>query len=82
MPCEASSSSKTSSSSSSSSKPSGHRTFIHNPRVERMRCVRCAKCVETIATGPTIDEEGTGMISFGYNLWYCERCAKIVGYHK
>ena len=59
------------------------------PRVEVMRCSRCAKCVETITHSPGSegsqgvspdDLSASGMVRFGHNLYYCDRCAKIVGY--
>ncbi|CAD6499624.1 BgTH12-03734 [Blumeria graminis f. sp. triticale] len=50
------------------------------PHVALLRCSRCVKSVETVSRGVRIDETGTGMISYGMNLWYCERCARIVGY--
>jgi len=63
------------------------------PRVETLRCSRCAKCVETIVSGrsgsgsgnslrrvSTDDASASGMVRFGHNLYYCDRCAKMVGY--
>ncbi len=59
------------------------------PRVEVMRCSRCAKCVETITTSrsgedyrrvSTDDASASGMVRFGHNLYYCDRCARLVGY--
>jgi len=56
------------------------------PRVEVLRCSRCAKCVETITRGDdlwrvsTDDASANGMVRFGHNLYYCNRCAKLVGY--
>ncbi|PQE18190.1 hypothetical protein CJF30_00009356 [Rutstroemia sp. NJR-2017a BBW] len=59
-------------------------------RVEVMRCSRCAKCVETISTVQyqgnelrrvsTDDASASGMVRFGHNLYYCDRCARMVGY--
>ncbi|EPE32781.1 hypothetical protein GLAREA_07915 [Glarea lozoyensis ATCC 20868] len=59
------------------------------PRVETLRCSRCAKCVETVVS-PTHggelrrvnseDAVASGMVRFGHNLYYCERCARMVGY--
>ncbi|KAI6246189.1 hypothetical protein HI914_05220 [Erysiphe necator] len=53
--------------------------ITHLPRVELMRCSRCTKSVE-VDPGTKCKEKEYGMVSFGYNLWYCERCARIVGY--
>ncbi|KAH6720292.1 hypothetical protein DL95DRAFT_59250 [Leptodontidium sp. 2 PMI_412] len=59
------------------------------PRVEVMRCSRCAKCVETVISAraggelrrvSTDDAQASGMVRFGHNLYYCDRCAKMVGY--
>ncbi|KAH6667837.1 hypothetical protein B0J14DRAFT_489040 [Halenospora varia] len=59
------------------------------PRVETLRCSRCAKCVETVVStrsngelrgASTGDASASGMVKFGHNLYYCERCAKMVGY--
>jgi hypothetical protein len=60
------------------------------PRVEVMRCSRCAKCVEIVvgvsrSNGElrrvsTDDASASGMVRFGHNLYYCERCARMVGY--
>ncbi|PMD34470.1 hypothetical protein L207DRAFT_437426 [Hyaloscypha variabilis F] len=59
------------------------------PRVEVMRCSRCAKCVETITSSRAADGErrvsnddasASGMVRFGHNLYYCDRCARMVGY--
>ncbi|KAF7880944.1 uncharacterized protein EAF02_006835 [Botrytis sinoallii] len=79
-----------SSSSSSSSSSSFQSSYSMEPRVEVMRCSRCAKTVETISTMQyqgnelrrvsTDDASANGMVRFGHNLYYCDRCAKMVGY--
>jgi hypothetical protein len=82
-----------SSSSSSSSSPSNVETLRYSmdnsrPRVEIMRCSRCAKTVETVSTTgsdglrrvSTDDASANGMVRFGTNLYYCDRCARMVGY--
>lgn len=58
------------------------------PQVQIIRCSRCIKSVETITMvkqtreGPRrVSSDDSGMVQFGYNLYYCERCAKLVGYH-
>jgi hypothetical protein len=88
----ASRSSSESSASSSSSHGSAHAQARYSldslqPRVEVLRCSRCAKCVETISTGTggarrvSSDEaSASGMVRFGHNLYYCDRCARMVGY--
>lgn len=50
------------------------------PRVEVLRCSRCAKSVETVTTGSSDDASANGMVRFGHNLYYCDRCARMVGY--
>jgi len=45
--------------------------------VEILRCMRCAKSVETTTTD---DAASAGMISIGYNIYYCKSCAKATGY--
>lgn len=86
----ASSDSSSSTSSSSSSSSSFQSSYSMEPRVEVMRCSRCAKTVETISTMQyqgnelrrvsTDDASANGMVRFGHNLYYCDRCAKMVGY--
>ncbi|KAM4061576.1 hypothetical protein HRG_007255 [Hirsutella rhossiliensis] len=88
------SSSSTSSSSSASSSDSDLTTdassasFRHSmetatrrPRaiasVEVLRCMRCARAVETTSTD---DISTMGMVRIAHNLYYCQRCAKMVGY--
>ena len=45
--------------------------------VEVLRCMRCARAVEATST----DEASTmGMVRIAQNLYYCDRCAKMVGY--
>lgn len=45
--------------------------------VEVLRCLRCARSVETVSTD---DVSATGMVRVGTNIYYCQRCAKMVGY--
>ena len=45
--------------------------------VQVLRCMRCARAVETTTTD---DLSSAGMVRISHNLYYCERCAKIVGY--
>ncbi|KAF4332078.1 hypothetical protein FBEOM_14130 [Fusarium beomiforme] len=43
--------------------------------VEVLRCMRCARSVEATST----DDIGVmGMVRIAHNLYYCERCAKMV----
>lgn len=45
--------------------------------VEVLRCMRCARSVEATSTD---DITAMGMVRIAHNLYYCERCAKMVGY--
>jgi len=45
--------------------------------VEVLRCLRCARAVEITSTD---DVRTTGMVRIGTNIYYCESCAKKVGY--
>ena len=45
--------------------------------VEVLRCLRCARAVEITSTD---DLRSSGMVRIGTNIYYCERCAKMVGY--
>ncbi|SPJ70507.1 uncharacterized protein FTOL_00235 [Fusarium torulosum] len=68
--------------SDSSSSSSGHRRSMDSialpiASVEVLRCMRCARSVETTSTD---DVTTMGMVRIAHNLYYCERCAKMVGY--
>ena len=86
-------SSSSASSSSTSSLSSSPRYALERGQqetttVEIMRCSRCAKTVEAIgrkSSDGTIrvsssDACASGMVRFGHNLYYCDRCARLVGY--
>ena len=45
--------------------------------VEILRCMRCARAVEATSTD---DVSTMGMVRISHNLYYCDRCAKMVGY--
>ncbi|KAF4121837.1 hypothetical protein GMORB2_1677 [Geosmithia morbida] len=45
--------------------------------IEVFRCMRCARSVEATSTD---DASSLGMVRIAHNLYYCERCAKMVGY--
>jgi len=42
-----------------------------------LRCMRCARAEEMTSTD---DPSLSGMIRIGTNIYYCNRCAKMVGY--
>ncbi len=67
---------------SSSSGQSGYRHSMDSGQrpvvqVEVLRCMRCARAVETTSTD---DASSSGMVRVGHNIYYCHRCAKLVGY--
>ncbi|EHK19684.1 uncharacterized protein TRIVIDRAFT_186944 [Trichoderma virens Gv29-8] len=70
-----------SASSSDSDVPSSSARMDSNPRpiasVLVLRCMRCARSAETTTTD---DASTAGMVRISHNLYYCERCAKLVGY--
>lgn len=74
-----------SSSSSSDSDASSSSSFRYSmdsvtrpvASVEVLRCLRCARSVETTSTD---DPATQGMVRIGHNIYYCTRCAKMVGY--
>ncbi|KAH7108786.1 hypothetical protein EDB81DRAFT_930787 [Dactylonectria macrodidyma] len=45
--------------------------------VEVLRCMRCARSAEVTSTD---DISTMGMVRIAHNLYYCECCAKMVGY--
>ncbi|CAK4032591.1 Hypothetical predicted protein [Lecanosticta acicola] len=63
------------SSSSSSSKSSSIDSNMSSPEF-----ARCSRCQRT----PSIDVKtgGSNMVPYGLNLWYCLRCAHLVGFDK
>jgi len=42
-----------------------------------IRCMRCARAEEITSTD---DPSLSGMIQIGTGIYYCNRCAKMVGY--
>jgi hypothetical protein len=46
-------------------------------QVTVIRCLRCARGEEITSTD---DPSLSGMIKIGTNIYYCSRCAKMVGY--
>ncbi|KAK0719856.1 hypothetical protein B0H67DRAFT_484010 [Lasiosphaeris hirsuta] len=74
-----SSSSSSSYSDLSSSSSSGYNMDPQRPRVQVavIRCLRCARAEEITSTD---DPSSSGMVQIGTNIYYCKRCAKMVGY--
>jgi len=50
------------------------RPMVH---VEVLRCMRCARAVEMVSTD---DASASGMVRVGHGIYYCHRCAELVGY--
>ncbi|KAK4114855.1 hypothetical protein N656DRAFT_682943, partial [Canariomyces notabilis] len=46
-------------------------------QVAVIRCLRCARAEEITSTD---DPSLSGMVQIGTNIYYCQRCAKMVGY--
>ncbi|KAH6641383.1 hypothetical protein F5144DRAFT_545437 [Chaetomium tenue] len=46
-------------------------------QVAVIRCLRCARAEELTSTD---DPSLSGMVQIGTNIYYCNRCAKMVGY--
>lgn len=46
-------------------------------QVSILRCLRCAKTEEATSTD---DASAYGMVRVGHGIYYCKRCAKLVGY--
>ncbi|KAH7124267.1 hypothetical protein EDB81DRAFT_847097 [Dactylonectria macrodidyma] len=66
-----------SSSSSSSYRHSMGSVQLPIASVKVLRCMRCARSVEVTSTD---DISTIGMVRIAHNLYYCECCAKMVGY--
>lgn len=51
-----------------------------NSTVSSVELARCSRCQRT----PSIDLRTgkSNMVSYGLNLWYCSRCAAMVGYNR
>lgn len=45
--------------------------------IEVIRCFKCARCVEMTSTD---DPTMYGMVTVGTGIFYCEKCARSVGY--
>lgn len=68
-----------SSGSSSGSSDSSYGMDVRQPvaSVKVLRCMRCAKMQEATTTD---DITAYGMVRIGEGIYYCQRCAKSVGY--
>ncbi|KAK4211018.1 hypothetical protein V8F33_002361 [Rhypophila sp. PSN 637] len=73
----ASDSDLSSSASSSSVRHSMDSTQRPAVQVAVLRCLRCARAEEITSTD---HPSSSGMVQIGTNIYYCNRCAKMVGY--
>ncbi|SPN98768.1 uncharacterized protein DNG_01809 [Cephalotrichum gorgonifer] len=69
-----------SSSSSSSSTDSLYGMDIVRPPVASVQIFRCMRCARTQEATSTDDYTSCGMVRIGEGIYYCQRCAKSVGY--
>lgn len=76
-PRHGSASSGSSSSGSSSDLAAGMDVRQPVASVRVLRCMRCAKMQEATSTD---DAAACGMVRIGEGIYYCQRCAKSVGY--
>ncbi|KAK3326242.1 hypothetical protein B0H66DRAFT_152383 [Apodospora peruviana] len=65
--------------SSTGSSSSVRHSMDNPPRVQVavLRCLRCARAEEVTSTD---HPSSSGMVQIGTNIYYCNRCAKMVGY--
>lgn len=68
-------SANTSTSSTSSTTTTSSTTLTPPPEL----LIRCSRCHRSSSLG-SASSSSSGMISFGTNLYYCNRCASLVGY--
>lgn len=64
-------------SSAAVARPSVDSTSRPTVHVATIRCLRCARAEEITSTD---DPSLFGMVQIGTNIYYCSRCAKMVGY--
>ncbi|KAK4240162.1 hypothetical protein C8A03DRAFT_42287 [Achaetomium macrosporum] len=69
--------SSNSTSSGSSVRHSMDSTKRPTVQVTTIRCLRCARAEEITTTD---DPTSSGMVQIGTNIYYCKRCAKMVGF--
>lgn len=55
---------------------------IHQHPVAVIKVLRCMRCARSVEATSTDDVRSLGMLRIGYNLYYCEQCAKIVGFEE
>ncbi|EPE07811.1 hypothetical protein F503_00533 [Ophiostoma piceae UAMH 11346] len=69
-----------SSSSSSGSYGYASDAYHHQLPVASVEVLRCMRCARTVETTSTDDMASSGMVRVGHNIYYCDRCARLVGY--
>ena len=63
--------------------PTKRPTTLQTTSVKDLRCFPCIMSVEAISKNGSVSSDevcASGMVKFGHNLYYCNRCSKIVGY--
>lgn len=74
------SSSTSDSDSASATSSTGYAMESAHPPVASVQVLRCMRCARAVETTTTDDITTAGMVRISHNLYYCERCAKMVGY--
>ncbi|CAP72969.1 uncharacterized protein PODANS_2_3930 [Podospora anserina S mat+] len=66
--------------SSSSSRSSVRHSMDSTQRPVQVSVIRCLRCARAEELTSTDDPNSSGMVQIGTNIYYCNRCAKMVGY--
>lgn len=74
------SSSSSDSDSASATSSTGFTMEAAHPPVASVQVLRCMRCARAVETTTTDDISTAGMVRISHNLYYCDRCAKMVGY--
>lgn len=79
-PRHGSATSSSSSSSSTSIDSYGYTSDTVRPPVASVTVLRCMRCAKMQEATSTDDASSYGMVRIGEGIYYCQRCAKLVGY--
>ena len=60
---------------------SSQSSSTNNSASNCLEFVRCSRCHRTLSMDPT-SSTPNGVVQFGTNLFYCSRCASMVGYKR
>ncbi|KAK0735423.1 hypothetical protein B0T21DRAFT_384283 [Apiosordaria backusii] len=66
--------------SSSSSRASVRHSMDSSQRPVQVSIIRCLRCARAEELTSTDHPNSSGMVQIGTNIYYCNRCAKMVGY--